>query len=114
MTNDKGIDCPHCGRSQAATSATPIDVAQRGAILQSTIAHYRPYGYRVVARTEATAQLVKTTGRRVILSFFPGIALLIDLYYMATRNSSLFLQVDECGAVVTRRPTDWLGRRSGE
>ena len=103
--------CPYCNKRQsepnvltAATSSTPLALDQRRLVLQQSVAHYSAHGYRVVSQTDTTAQMMRPKRfsfvAAVLWFFLFGIGLLVYIfYYLAKRDSLLFVQVDEFGKV---------------
>lgn len=72
--------------------------------LQNAIAGYTVQGYRVVSQTDTTAQLVKPKSLSCLLAvvlFILGVVPLILylIYYMASKDSQVYLTVDEFGTV---------------
>ena len=126
--------CPHCGQvirvqaesTQAGNMAREPSIEQRTAILEERIGQLVRHGYRVISRTQTTAQLVKPKEFSLLwallwllvtLCVF-GLGILIYLfYYLAQKDTTVYLEVDPYGqAKVT---PEWArrligGQREGE
>lgn len=88
-------------------NTTEVSLAERRAILQGVIAKFVRQGYRVVSQTDTTAQLVRPKRFSLLWAalwfLFFGIGLLVYLiYYMAKRDSQIYLGVDAYGKVIRR------------
>ena len=80
-----------------------MEVQERAAILEKVIAYYVRHGYRVVARTDVSAQLVKPKEFSFLLAM---VSLLVAylLYYLAKKDQTLYVFVTEEGKVrITNR-----------
>lgn len=84
-----------------------MDIQQRRDILQREIAAYLGRGFIVQSQTDTTAQLIKRKKFSFLwallwtLAF--GIGLIIYIFwYMAKRDQSVYLSVDEAGRVSRR------------
>jgi hypothetical protein len=81
-----------------------VDAAAREAALDREVSKYVRSGYRVVSRTATTAQLVKPKRFNFLIAFIgfmfivAGLILYV-LYYMAQRDQTIYLTVDEAGKV---------------
>lgn len=83
-----------------------LSVAERSAILDRTVREYQKAGFKLVARTETTAQLTKqhefSCCLAVTLVFLVIGIILYLLWYLTTKKEeSVFLEVDEFGEVHT-------------
>lgn len=157
MSESSELTCPDCGRELEALESTPLatcpncgaairigrkniqgrdmaqqlSIEQRTAILEQHIGQLVRHGYRVISRTETTAQLVKPKEFSLLwallwlgvtLCVF-GLGILIYLfYYLAQKDKTVYLEVDPYGQVnVTpqwarrlieyRRPTETKPRK---
>ncbi len=96
--------CPRCGTSMVARpSDEPISIESRKTILQSSIAGFLKRGYRVVAQTDTTAQLVKPKSFSLAWGCLFTILLLpivfYLLWYLLESEKQIYLSVDEFGQV---------------
>ena len=87
--------------------ASTLTEYERSAILDKEIERYIRSGYRVVSRTPTTAQLVKPKGFSIIIAFLAFLILIVGLvlyllWYLAKRDSQVYLTVDERGKVHRR------------
>jgi len=108
--------CPHCGlvirvdaeSTQAGDMAQEPSIEQRTAILEEQIGQLVRQGYRVISRTQTTAQLVKPKEFSLLwallwllvtLCVF-GLGILVYLfYYLAQKDKTVYLEVDPYGQV---------------
>jgi len=79
-------------------------IEERQAILNREIQKFVKRGFRVTARTDTTAQLVKPKKFSLLWAIlwflFFGIGLIIYLlYYAAKKDETIYLDVDERGKV---------------
>ena len=92
---------------QATSSLKLLTVQQRTAILNKAIQGYQKSGYRLVSRTETTAQLYKPKEFScciAIIMIFLVIGLLLYLiYYLTKKDDTVYLEVDEYGRLHTQR-----------
>lgn len=84
-----------------------ISLEKRREILSREIANYSQHGWRVVAQTETTAQLVKQKSFSCLwatlwLLLF-GVGILVYLfYYWGKKDETIFISVNEFGQVSRR------------
>lgn len=84
-----------------------LSLAERSAILDREIATYSSRGYRVVSRTDTSAQLARQKPFSCFWAFvwflLLGFGLLIYLfYYISKRDDLIWLEVDDGGRVRRR------------
>ena len=84
-----------------------LTLDQRRDILEQAIAKYVKRGYRVTARTDTTAQLLRPKKFSLLwaLAWFLlfGIGILVYLiYYWSKRDDTVYLEVDSAGRVKRR------------
>lgn len=81
-----------------------MSLETRKARLEQAIAKYVRQGYRVVSRTDTTAQLIKPKEfgcMLVLLTFFTlGLALIL---YWLQKDPAVYLAVDELGRISARK-----------
>ena len=80
----------------------PID--ERRAILDQEIKRFVKKGFRVISRTDTTAQLVKPKKFSFFWAFMwfllVGIGLIVYLlYYAGKKDDTIYLEVDEFGRI---------------
>jgi zinc-ribbon domain len=114
--------CPGCGtpvnppaQRETVVQASPANRSGRPAtpslearreILQAELRRYTRKGYRVVAQTDTTAQLVKPKTfscliAGVLLVFTFGTFLVLYLiWYLARKDKQVYLEIDEGGQVL--------------
>lgn len=105
--------CPYCGAAQDQAPAEPeragapavVSLAQRTATLNRAIAHFTAQGFRIVSKSETSAQLMRPkqfSWLAAILSFLLlGIGFLIYLaYYLGKKDESIFLEVAPDGTIL--------------
>lgn len=83
-----------------------LSIEERSAILERAIQNYQKQGYKLVSRTETTAQLSKQHEFSCCIAFFLvliviGIILYLLYYLTANKEHFVFLEVDEYGKVHT-------------
>jgi hypothetical protein len=85
----------------------PLPVETRRAILQREVERYVGQGYRVVSQTDTTAQLVRPKHFScliaticLLLAVLPFVLYL--LIYMGSRDSQVYLSVDDSGRLHRR------------
>jgi hypothetical protein len=83
-------------------SMTPLSEAERMAILDAEVERFIAQGYRLVARTPTTVQLVRpkhfSAGLAILAFLFFVIGLVIYLLlYLSDRDETAYLTVDEFG-----------------
>lgn len=81
-----------------------LSEAERSAILDAEIQRYVALGYRVASRTATAAQLIRpktfSVAAAVIWTLVLIVGLLIYLFmYMAQSDETVYLTIDESGAV---------------
>lgn len=101
---DSANFCQGCGASLQATPATTpgkLTEADRAARLDAEIRKYLADGYRVIAKTSTTAQLVKPNqfgcGEIVVGVLTLGILLLV---FLLRKEQTVYLEVDATGRVI--------------
>ncbi len=83
---------------------TAMMIQERTAILDKEISKYVKNGYRVVSRSDTTAQLVKPKKFSFIWAMLwllvAGVGIFVYLiYYMAKKDSTVYLEVDAQGKI---------------
>ena len=114
LNTNRRKSCKKCGvdlaeargeAEQQAESEPEVPSATRSEKLEQSIEHYVSQGYRVVSRTEKSAQLVRPKE----FSFFAallwflvfGVGLMIYiLYYLAKSDNMVYLRVTPSGIVI--------------
>lgn len=81
-----------------------MNIDERRTILDQEIGKYIKRGFRVISRTDTTAQLVKPKKFSLLWAFLwfllIGIGLLVYVfYYVAKKDKTIYLEVDELGNV---------------
>lgn len=104
--------CRWCGRDLLSESAIveadhPLELTERRAVLQTRIAAYVASGYRMLAQTETTAQLVRPKEFSFLLAavsfLFCGVGVLFYLFYYASqRDQTVYIEVTETGGLIER------------
>ena len=124
----EAVVCRYCGRdlrtpapAQLAKSQAPgLPIEQRTAFLDQQIRQYANRGFRVISRSETTAQLVKPKKFSFILAALGlllwGVGLLLYLfYYWSQKDQTVLIQVDPQGRVIdssrTVAPPEQASRR---
>ena len=95
--------CPN-GHLLPQAVAQVVEHSQRVAALDAEIRKYIASGFRVVSRTETTAQLVKPKKFSFWWAAFWTLALLVGLilylfWYAAKKDETVYLEVDQFGQV---------------
>ena len=83
----------------------PLGLDQRRAVLEREIASRVRQGYRVLAQTDTTAQLVKpksfSAGWAIMWFLVFGVGLVVYLlYYAGKKDQQAYLAVDEAGRLL--------------
>ena len=82
-----------------------LTVAERSAILEDAIQRYQKGGFHLVSRTDTSAQLYRpkqfSCCLAIILVFLVIGIILYLIYYLTKKDDSVFLEVDEYGALRT-------------
>lgn len=86
----------------------PLSTEERSAILDREVSKYVKRGFRVISRTNTTAQLVKPKKFSflwaVLWFLLFGVGLLIYLfYYVSKKDETVYLEVDQQGHVKTTK-----------
>jgi len=79
-----------------------LSLEERREILDREIAKYVKEGWRVVSRTDTTAQLLRDKSASCMLAFILALFLIVPaiLYYLLYRGTEgLYIEVDEAGEV---------------
>ena len=118
----EAVVCRYCGRdlrtpapAQLAKSQAPgLLIEQRTAFLDQQIRQYANRGFRVISRSETTAQLIKPKKFSFILAalglLLGGVGLILYLlYYWSQKDQSVLIQVDPQGRVIdsSRQVPKW-------
>jgi tetratricopeptide (TPR) repeat protein len=92
-------------RHQQPIQQRVLTIEERSAILEQTIRVYQKSGWRLIARTETTAQLYKpkqfSCCLAVILVFLIIGIILYLIYYLTKKDSAVYIEVNEYGKVKT-------------
>jgi tetratricopeptide (TPR) repeat protein len=90
---------------QQSISTRPLTIQERSAILDRVIRGYQKSGYRLLSRTETTAQLYRpkqfSCCIAVIMVFLVIGIILYLLYYLTKKDETVYLEVDQYGRVKT-------------
>ena len=78
--------------SQATLTGERLSIEERSEILGREINRYVRQGYRVVSRTDTTAQLVKPKEFSLFWAII-GFLFLYLLYYLSKKDETLYLEV---------------------
>jgi len=103
--------CPYCGAVQEQAPSEPevspaeVPLAQRTAALNEAIAYFTAQGFRVVAKSESSAQLMRpkqfSWAAAILSLLLLGIGFLIYLvYYLGQKDETIFLEVTSDGTVL--------------
>ena len=103
--------CPYCGTAQEQIPTEPevppaeVSLAQRTTALNEAIAHFTAQGFRVVTKSQTSAQLMRPkqfSWLAAILSLLLlGIGFLIyRVYYLGQKDETIFLEVTSDGTVL--------------
>jgi len=81
-----------------------MNIEDRKIILDREVGNYIKRGFRIISRTDTTAQLVKPKKFSLLWAFLWfllfGIGLLVYVfYYVAKKDQTAYLEVDELGNV---------------
>lgn len=84
-----------------------LDEASRQALLDQEVQKYVRRGYRVIARTSTTAQLVKPKQFSLLIALLGLLCLLIGfviylLIYASMKDSTVYLSIDMNGKIQRR------------
>jgi len=90
---------------QQPTQQGVLTIEERSAILERAIRDYQKRGWRLIARTEITAQLYKpkefSCCLAIILVFLIIGIILYLIYYLTKKDSTVYIEVNEHGKVKT-------------
>jgi len=91
----------------SAPAAQELSLEERRAILDRVIGRYSRQGYRVVSRTDTTAQLVQpkkfSFWWALFWFLFFGVGVFVYIfYYMSKRDTVVYLEIDPRGRLVRR------------
>ena len=91
-----------------ALASQALSIDRRRAILNRAIREHSVKGFRVVSRTDTSAQLIRPKEFSFWWAFFWFLFLVVGfivylLYYAAKRDTVVYLEVDPTGKVITRR-----------
>lgn len=86
---------------------TELALEERRKILQDQIAKYSRKGYQIVSQTDTTAQMRKPKSFSFLWAFLWfllfGVGILVYIfYYMAKKDTIVFIEVDEEGRITVR------------
>jgi zinc-ribbon domain len=107
----EGVTAVPVSPASASSQPATLSLEERREILHAELGRYALAGYRVVAQTDTTAQLIRPKTfscliAAVLLAFTFGILLVPYLiWYVARRDEQVYLEIDERGRVV------WNGQR---
>ena len=99
------VTCKECGQnlkdpliqSTAVTHELELSAQEASAILDREVAKYVERGFRVISRTDATAQLVKPKSFSMLWFFILMFTLIgwgfYVVYYLAKKDETIYLQV---------------------
>ena len=112
LNTDLRITCKSCGINLREANAeiessdddAEIQLSERSDILSHEINKYANFGYRIVSRTETSAQLVKPKEFSFIAALLwfilLGVGLIIYLlYYLSKKDDAVYLMVSKNGKV---------------
>ncbi len=86
------------------SSRSTLSIEERSAILDREIAKYIKRGFRVIARTDITAQLIKPKKFSflwaILWFLLLGVGILVYLiYYWSKRDETIYLQINPYGRI---------------
>ena len=87
-----------------SANSSPLSIEERRAILDREIKRYVKRGFRVISRTDTTAQLVKPKKFSFFWAFIWFLVLIVGfviylLYYVSKKDETIYLEVDERGRI---------------